>query len=194
MKIRNSTTAAFSTAFLLALILNLGVAAQTSETKNQPEIPKTDYSDETRKSRRTVKLKDDFKTAIKNKKADWTLTTDKNLGWGGAFLIWEMKDKTVKMQIHDYETVKEASRGFDRPLDCQVCTPNIPQNGFGDESYLHSTNYPYGKEGVMTLVFRSGNYKVSLTGTKDDIFSFGKIISDTISEQKKSVSGITEVV
>lgn len=192
MKIRNSTFAGFSTAFLLALVLNFGVAAQTSETKNQPKSPKIDDSAEFRKAHRMVGFIDEFESAVKNKKSNWSLIIDKNISQGEAYLKWELlsntwkiPDKKVGLSARDFETVEEAVKSFVYAKDPRwdsTGTPRITQKGFGDEGFLMNA---YGQAGQMTLTFRSANYVVSLTGTKDDIFSFGKIISDTISEQKK---------
>ncbi|MDQ6786380.1 MAG: hypothetical protein M3033_06120 [Acidobacteriota bacterium] len=165
-------------------------AAQTLETKNQPATQKIDNSAEERKASRVMRLKDEFKSAIKSKKADWILTMSKDEPYGISLVTWKLGNKQVQMVAHDYETVEEASRPFHIAVDCQTCSLKIPQKGFGDESYLMSSFYE--KEGKMYLTFRSGNYLISLTGTKDDIFSFAKIISDTISEKNKSVQEAPE--
>jgi hypothetical protein len=164
------------------------------KTKNQPEPSQVDDSAQMRKARRTVRLKDDFKSAIKNKKAAWVLTSDENALYAVSFLEWKLSDKKVEMFIRDYETVEEASHTFDRaksPFSSSVGRGTIPQEGFGDESFMKDADY-VAKGKRMNLTFRSGNYLVSLTGAKDDIFSFGKIISDTINEKKKSVSELRE--
>ena len=88
------------------------------------------------------------------------------------------------MTIKDYETVEEAIRIFNsnkNPITTSSGAPKTPQEGFGDESFLTAADYE-GK--MMNLTFRSGNFKVSLTGTKDDIFSFGKVMSKAIKEKK----------
>lgn len=194
MKIQKSTVAALLLTFLIALILTGGVffnyfgvektRAQTLETNNQPEPQTIDNSAEFQKARRVVRLKDEFKSAIKNKKADWVLSADKKAPYGVNYLTWELQSKKVIGVIHDYESTEEAKKAFSfnkSPLSTSTGLPKTAQNGFGDESFLTFADLA-GKN--MNLTFRSDNYLISLTGTKEDIFSFAKLISTTISENK----------
>ncbi len=195
MRIRKSVVAVLSVLFLAALLLNAGglfnrldaqkTGAQTLETKNQSEKPVIDHTADTQKANRVARLKNEFKAAVKDKKADWILTKDRNGHYGISNLTWELDERRVKVVAYDYESVEEASKSFNiskNPVSTPSGAPKTPQAGFGDESYL--TSFPYETTGKMNLTFRSGNYLISLTGMKDDIFSFGKVISDTIKEKK----------